>query len=129
MGPTNAFIDSEIKGKFVLGYTAAFGCNFSLGSRLAIFGEIGAVSQRLKGTSGELTRFEIDGVDQLPTTQPVDKQWIYLESINSNSNSPALNPNFNPEIPEERVQISQNFSSYFIKGGVTVFVGGIGADD
>ena len=127
--PQSTNITTEITGKFVFGFHGAFGCNFSVGSRLAVFAEIGGVSQRLKGQTGEITRWDVDGTDILPTLNPFDKQWNYLEEINSNSNSAVLNPAIDPEQPEDRVQITQNLSSLFIKGGVTIFVGGVGADD
>ena len=129
IGGANTTIISEISGKFVFGFHGAFGCNFSLNSRLAIFAEVGGVSQRLKGKSGEITRWDVDGVDQLASTNLIDRQWNYLEEINSNSNTAILNPAFDPEQPEDRVQITQNLSSVFFKGGVTIFVGGVGSDD
>ncbi len=115
--------ETEIVGKFVLGYSGALGCNFSIDSRFSIFAEVGALSQRLKASSGKLTLLEVDGVDDLLNLTTIQKEWNYLESVTTADNSIALNPDFNPNEPEDLQQISQNLSSFFLKAGVAINFG------
>lgn len=124
----SAKIESEITGKFVLGYTGALGCNFSLGSRLFLFAELGAISQRLKASEGTLTIYEFDGIDGLGDLDVIDKEWNYLESVTTDDNSILLNPDVDRSQPEDRQQISQNLSSFYLKAGVSIYFGGADID-
>lgn len=117
------FSETEIVGKFVLGYTGSFGCNFSLGSTLDLFAEVGAISQRLKGSSGKITTYTIDGVDELASIDVIGKEWNYLESVTSEDNNILLNSGVNLTQPEDRQQISQNLSSFYLKAGVKLYFG------
>ena len=120
--------EEEIVGAFNLGFTGALGLSISAGSRLRIFGEFGGISQRVHGVSGQVTRRDVDGASTLADLSAFESQWNYLDVLDPNSNSVVTNSMVDTDLPEDRIQISQNFSSFFVKVGVALSFGNASAD-
>lgn len=108
---------SELKGKSLLGFSGGWGVQVALTDQLGVSLEVGAISQRLKAQSGRITFLEVDGVDQLADLDAYDSEWTYQESLTSEDNNGQLNPAVDRNQAEDRLQISQNFSSIYLKLG------------
>ena len=120
--------EEEIKGALNLGFTGAFGVNYAVSSQLALFAEVGGISQRTHGESGQVTRWESDGTNLLDQANTFTTQWNYQDELTPESNSTVTGTDLNPDMPEDRIQITQNFNSFFFKVGVTILLGGASFD-
>jgi|GEM_PF-6941432 len=115
---------SEIRGKPLLGFSAGMGLSWIVNPHVGFTVALEAVSQRMKAASGRLTQYEVSGVDQLAGLDLYEREWRYLEQLTSNDNAFGLNPDADNDSPEDRLQISQNFSSYQLKVGVELYWSG-----
>lgn len=126
--PNNEIVyTEEIKSRLNVGFSGALGFNYALGSQFGIFAEVGALSMRTKGSSGMLTSYTEDGQDELADATTFEREWTYQETITDESNNSLFNQ-VDTDQPEDRPMISTNFSSFIIRVGVSLYLGGGSVD-
>lgn len=86
--PSNAKteITAETKGKLSLGYTGAFGVTYSLSENLGLFVELTGTSLNIWAKSTELTKYSVNGTDQLANLQTIQKETEYASSVSDTDN-------------------------------------------
>lgn len=110
--------DFESKGAMSIGFQGAIGVNYNLSDKLSLFGEVGSVNLRIKGASRTVTAYSVDGTDQLANLDTYDKETVYVEELNPNSNNGAYNSNTNDNQAREELSSSTNYNAMFISVGV-----------
>lgn len=110
--------DFESKGAMSLGFQGAFGVKVDFGS-LSLFGEISAVSLRIKSASNTMTRNSVGGVDFLEAMDTYDKETTFVDELNSSSNNSSYNLlNVNSNSAKEDLASKTNFSAIFLNIGL-----------
>jgi outer membrane protein W len=122
MGSTKNTIDSEteLKGKFSMGFAGAFGYNYELSDNLSLFGEVGYVGLQIRSNTAEVTKYEVNGKDMLSSVNEINKKTDYVDELTSSSNNPKYNNNVDTGKPLEDLRTSSGYSSVRISIGITM---------
>ncbi|MEI6852178.1 MAG: outer membrane beta-barrel protein, partial [Bacteroidota bacterium] len=67
------------KGNISLGFAGAVGVTYQLPKNFGVFGELGLIAQSYAPTKSKITKYTIDGVDQIPTMNTVDIETVYVD--------------------------------------------------
>jgi hypothetical protein len=86
-------INQEIKTRFAVGFAGAMGVKYKLGKMLSVWGEAGLLSISLYTKKGTLTKYDVNGQDNLVKLK--DEQKITNFELKNNTNDPA-NSNTSP---------------------------------
>jgi len=102
-----------LNGGLAFGYNAAIGVAYDVAQNIGIIFEINDRSLSYAPTQGELQKYTINAVDQLPKTPLYYKKIVYKESITSNSNTP-------PDLsaPNQQNKTNYPFSSLTLSAGI-----------
>lgn len=111
-------IETETIGALSLGYTGAIGVNWALSDKLSLFGEVSGAFLRIKSNETEITKFEQNGTNQLDNLSTGDKETVYVDELNGNTNQQG-GANYDDTKPSEALAFKRNFNSTFINVGVT----------
>ncbi len=102
-----------LNGGLAFGYNAAIGVAYDVAKNIGITFEINDRSLSYAPTQGELQKYTINSVDQLPQTQTYFKKFVYKESITSNSNT-----TLDMSSPSQQIKINYPFSSVTLSAGI-----------
>lgn len=86
----------EAKGGLAFGFHAGIGLNFGLTPKLSLFGELNMNNLSYAPEEGKLTKYDVNGVSQLPTLDRDIKEYVYTNqnpyvSIGGSSVTPDPN--------------------------------------
>lgn len=116
-GTSNSLTITEkqtfLNGGLTFGYNAAIGVAYDVAQNIGLIFEVNDRSLSYSPTQGELQKYTINAVDQLPQTPTYFKKFVYKESITNNSNtSTDLNE------PSQQNKTHYPFSSVTISAGI-----------
>ena len=117
-------ITTEIEWKFShglsLGLTAALGGTKKINDKFSVFGELGMVNQSWAPEKGKVTKYEINGIDQIENLYPYQKNIDFSNNYTTTNNNPAAGYS-------HRQQLKQYFpfSSFGINIGIHLKFGKI----
>ncbi|WP_343747714.1 outer membrane beta-barrel protein [Fluviicola sp.] len=115
----NTMAELKTSGKVSLGYTGAVGLNVHFGQKMAFFAELGANSLRVKSKQTDLTKYTVNGTDQLGNVSTYGKQTKYVDELTNSSNNASVNPSgTNTANAKEDLRQVANFSNFFIQVGI-----------
>lgn len=89
-------IEAEAKGGIAFGFHAGVGLNFELTPKLSLSGELNMNNLSYAPEEGKLTKYSVDGVDQLPTLDRSMKEYEYTDNnpyVNVGGSGPTPDPN------------------------------------
>lgn len=116
-GTSNSLTITEkqtfLNGGLAFGYNAAIGVAYDIAQNIGIIFEVNDRSLSYAPTQGELQKFTVNAVDQLPQTPINNKEFVYKESVTNNSNTP---PDVNA--PSQQNKTNYPFSSVTISAGI-----------
>ena len=93
------------------GISSALGTTMEMGG-IKIFGELYATSLSYSPKQGEYTEVTLNGTDFLAQLDVIDKQWVYLDTIDRNAN-------INITEPDQLLKVKFPFSSVGLRLGVS----------
>lgn len=118
-------MELKTSGKVSLGYTGAVGLNVHFGQKMSFFAELGANSLRVKSKETELTKYTVNGTDQLSNVPTYGKKTTYVDELTNSSNNASVNPSgTNTNNAKEDLRQVANFSNFFIQVGIKFSFGG-----
>ncbi len=105
----------KLSGGVALGFTAAAGASLNLSNKFSLFAEMVFNGITYAPSKGKITELTVNGVDQLPTTKTIDKEWNYEKKYDGNTIYliPDSSPNIKPKI-------SMNFSNVELNIGISL---------
>jgi len=80
-------------GGVALGFNATGGVNFQINKVVRMFAELNFIGMNFSPTDSELIKYDINGVDQLPSMNTKQKETIYVSKINIDEQIPDTSPN------------------------------------
>lgn len=72
-------VEAEAKGGVAFGFHAGIGLSYGITSKLSLFGEVTMNSLSYAPKEGKLTKYTVNGVDELPTLNTSQKEYDYIE--------------------------------------------------
>lgn len=100
----------ERTGGLGLGFTVAGGAEFGINETLSLFSEINFKNLAYSPKKGEITKVDANGVDQLPSIDPVYKTINFVKDANMGGGTPTQ--------PRDVPQVNQAFNSIGLTVGV-----------
>lgn len=110
--------DYESGGTFSLGFQGALGASISLGEKLSFFGEFTVINLRIKSESLTMTRYTVNGNDELGNQPTYGKETIYLDELTPSSNNFDYNSGASLDKAKESLANTSNYNSMFINIGI-----------
>jgi len=113
------YIDGKIEqtlllnGGIAAGFTTIIGASYALNDKISLFGDLNLVNMSYSPTKGTITKYTEDGVDLLPSFDPIDKEIQFVDSY-------VEDDNIQPSItePAKALKIKFPFSSAGIHIGL-----------
>ena len=113
------YIDGTIEqsllfnGGIATGFTTTIGASYALNDKISLFGDLNFVNMSYSPTKGMITKYTEDGVDLLPSLDPIDKEIQFVDSY-------VEDDNIQPSItePTKALKIKFPFSSAGIHIGL-----------
>ena len=113
------YIDGTIEqsllfnGGIATGFTTTIGASYALNDKISLFGDLNFVNMSYSPTKGMITKYTEDGVDLLPSLDPIDKEIQFVDSY-------VEDDNIQPSItePTKALKIKFPFSSAGIHIGI-----------
>lgn len=113
--------DAETKGAISLGFQGAIGVDYGISDKLSIFGELSGVSLRIKSATMSMTKYTVNGADQMGSLNTYDKETTFVEELTPSSNNSNYNPSgTNTGSAKEELSGRTNFNGLFINVGVKI---------
>jgi hypothetical protein len=103
------------KGNVSLGFAGAVGATYQLPQNFGVFAELGLIAQSYAPTQSKITKFTIDGVDQLPGMSTRDIETEYVDHY---SHSYPTTPDAENQ-PYETTKDYYPFSSIGLNVGIS----------
>lgn len=113
LGTSETIIEGESKGSLSIGYVGAIGYQMDFGDNLQLFGEFEVVSLSIKSKSQEITRYDVDGIDQTSGMTTSQLQTEYVDELDSSAST-------SPSEPSKALAGIAPFSSYGFQVGVRI---------
>jgi len=85
-------VEAESHGSFTFGFTGALGYGFDLNDNMMLFGELQYIGLRIYGKTRTLTKYEINGKDQLGNMKTIQKETEYVDQVLKNDNTDMDKP-------------------------------------
>jgi opacity protein-like surface antigen len=105
--------EAEVTSYFKLGYAAAFGVNIALSQNFSLFGEISALAASFTTKEGTLTKYNVNGQDQLSGMDIHDKKTEYKKEYTSGGSN-------DPNTPDQDVAFTLPASSVGLTVGIQI---------
>jgi len=100
------------KDAFSPGMFFGLGATYELSDKLSLFGQVQGTAISGKTKSSKVTRVLENGMEQdLSTRSPYQISTEYTMQVNNNSNNSFYNPNYDPDLPRQELEMSNNYSS------------------
>lgn len=109
----------EYYGGMSLGFHGAIGLNYMVNDKIGIFAEVAGNYQNFAMKKGSMTKYTVDGVDQMSTLDTYEKEIEFVDSYTYSSSPP---PNVNQ--PDKASKFFMPFSSIGINLGLHISFGG-----
>lgn len=117
-------VSLKTSGKVGLGYTGALGLNVHFGKKFGFFAEVGANSLRVKSKDTKITKYSVNGTDQLDNFTTYAKETKYVDELTNSSNNVSVNPTgTSAGSAKEDLRQVANFSNFFIQVGFKITFG------
>jgi hypothetical protein len=102
-----------LNGGIAKGFTTTIGASYALNDKISLFGDLNLVNMSYSPTKGTITKYTEDGVDLLPSFDPIDKEIQFVDSY-------VEDDNIQPSItePAKALKIKFPFSSAGIHIGI-----------
>jgi len=102
-----------LNGGIATGFTTNIGASYALNDKISLFGDLNLVNMSYSPTKGTITKYTEDGVDLLPSFDPIDKEIQFVDSY-------VEDDNIQPSItePAKALKIKFPFSSAGIHIGL-----------
>jgi opacity protein-like surface antigen len=110
----------EYKGSFAIGFAGAFGYAFELSDNMHLFGEMEYIALTIKGKTSEVTKYNVNGIDAIPSMDTYDKQTNYVDELNSSSNNGTYNKKPDMTKAKDDLRTSTVYSSFRFNVGITM---------
>ncbi len=120
---TNNQIVLETKGTVSIGINGSIGIAYKPLKFLDVFAEINGQYLDVRGKSSVVTKWDADGVNQIPARGVYRTQFNYVDELTSASNNKAQNPNYDPNKPKDDVRPTAPFSNLGFNVGATFYFG------
>ena len=108
---TSSYI-SKSNGGVAFGFNSALGVTYDFSERMSLFGEVNYIGMTYAPHKSIRTKWEVDGVDQLPNLPTNQKETEYVDELTQVQNSN------NPDEPTQQLFFSQPFNSLGFNVGV-----------
>ena len=115
---TTADVEMEFKGKFSIGFAGALGYEYALSDNLNLFGELQYTGLTIRGSSSEVTKYSVNGADQLPGMTTIQKETTFVDELDASSNNGSYNTSPDASKPLDDLRSSTVYSSYGFNIGV-----------
>ncbi|HLC82440.1 MAG TPA: outer membrane beta-barrel protein [Bacteroidia bacterium] len=109
----------EYYGGTSLGFHGAIGLNYMVSDKIGIFAEVAGNYQNFSVKKGSMTKYTIDGVDQMSSLDKIDKEVEFVDSYTYDS---SATPNVNQ--PDQSTKFFMPFSSIGVNLGLHISFGG-----
>ncbi len=83
----------EYTGGIALGFSATGGVTFKINKLISLYAELNYIGMSFAPTESELTKFTVDGVNQLTTLNTKQRETLYVTKLNLNEKIPDTSPN------------------------------------
>lgn len=83
---------AKLSGGIGIGFNAALGANFEIGDNMFIFGELAFVNMSYSPANGELTKYIVNGNDNLSKLDVNDKKAVFVDSYEQSGTTPSTEP-------------------------------------
>jgi hypothetical protein len=113
-GSTTSNQFTEYTGGLAFGYTAGFGAHYAFSDMIGLYFEASYIGQNWAPEKSLITRYDIDGVDQLPNMTTRDKETVFVEELTFTSAAP------NDNAPDEDIKSYLPLSTIGINFGVVI---------
>ena len=119
---TRTDITIETKVKFAIGFNAAFGVVYKPAPFMGLFFELTGQYLNLQAKSSEITQWDADGVDLLPSRGAYRNQFNYVSSLTGTSNNAQVNSNYNPNQPKDDISYKIPYSNLGFNLGIQLII-------
>ena len=114
---------TEVRGRLSLGFTGAFGAEYSLNEKMSLFAELNYAGVRVNANTAEITedmRTNSDGstVNNLENAPTIQREIRFVNEVNSGTNTPGVGQNIDATKPVEILGRNSNFSSLGLRVGI-----------
>lgn len=110
--------EMELTGGISLGFAGALGADFKLSESIGIFAEMGIITQSWAPKKGEITKYNVNGLDQLDDMTTYDKEIEFVDSYTYNSET------VDEDSPDQTLKMYFPFSSIGVNAGIKITIGG-----
>jgi len=100
----------EYTGSSALGVNTALGMNYKLSSLISVYAEINAMIMSWAPEKAKVTKYIVEGEDQLPDMPVAEREIEFVESVEQ---SP-----YNPDEPSQALKQNFNFDNIGLRAGV-----------
>jgi len=119
-GSTTTEAEKQYKGSFAIGFAGAFGYAYELSDNMNLFGEMEYISLTIKGKTSEITKYSINGTDQLSAMTTIQKETNYVDKLDKTSNNGNYNATPDASKPLDDLRTSTVYSSLRFNVGITM---------
>jgi hypothetical protein len=105
----------EITGGLAFGFNAGIGGNYAINDRISIFSELNLLSMSYAPTKGEVTKYELDGNDELSNLSTSEKETIFVDEIEYDFNGSQ-----NENEPAEQLKMYLPFNNISLNVGLRI---------
>jgi hypothetical protein len=100
----------EFTGGYSLGVNTALGMNYKLSPLISVYAEINAMIMAWAPEKAEVTKYIIEGEDELSDLSAAEREIEFVESIESEP--------YNPEQPSQDLKYYFNFDNIGLRAGI-----------
>jgi hypothetical protein len=111
LGTSVTSIETENHGYFSLGFIGTLGYAYSINDNIDLFGEIQFIGLTIYSKTQTITKYEVDGVDQLPGMTKIQIETEYVGTVEATDNT-------DPNQAWKAVTSSSPYSSFGINIGL-----------
>ncbi len=124
-GAANYSYGVTLSGGMSLGFTAAIGSEYKLTDKISLFGEFSLISEQWSPTSGTVTKYVENGIDELASLTPSQKQFTFTNNVSTSSSTTTTTTNINtsnsaPIFFSQYPKQSYSFSSWGVNIGIKI---------
>ncbi len=119
-GPMTTEAEVQYKGSFAVGFAGAFGYAYAINDNMNLFGELEYISLTIKGKTSEVTKYSVNGADQLSAMTTIQKETNYIDKLDASSNNGSYNNTPDAAKAQDKLRTSTVYSSLRFNVGITM---------
>jgi|SRR5690606_25766965 len=108
----------EVKGNMTVGIAGGLGVSIKLNNRLSFWAEANGQMLNVWSKTAEVTQYEVDGSDLLPSFSVADKEVNYVKELTQSSNNEYNPSGINENEPYEEMTQQVSFHNLGIGVGI-----------